>query len=263
MSMSDTTAITIRDLAIGYPARHHNHHIVGDHLHATAPSGTLTCIIGRNGTGKSTLLRTIARLQTRLSGSIEIGSRDTECYSREQLARLMSIVLTARPETDNLTVGELAALGRAPYTGFWGRLSDNDREIAHRALAMVGMESMAHRRVSSLSDGECQKAMIAKSLAQDTPIILLDEPTAFVDFSGKVELMLLLRRLAHNEHKTILLSTHDLETALQTADRLWLLGDNGIDEGTPRQMADNGAIAAHIGRDDITIKPDLSLCLNA
>lgn len=253
--MNKPNPITLHSVATGYPTPRNGFHTVCHDMCATAPAATLTCIIGRNGTGKSTLLRTIARLQPPHSGDISIGGDSLAQLTRRQLSRRLSIVLTSRPDSDDLRVGELAALGRTPYTDFWGRLSAADREAASRALAMVGMEGMAGRRVCSLSDGECQKAMIAKSLAQDTPVILLDEPTAFLDYPGKVELMLLLARLAHNEGKTVLLSTHDIETALQTADRLWLLRDGGIEEGTPHELAASGAIEAYIGRDDVKLDP--------
>ena len=176
--------LSLRNVAIGYPTRRHSSRKVAEGLCATAPASTLTCIIGRNGAGKSTLLRSIAQLQQSLEGKMTLGNKDISDFSREELARRLSIVLTHRPDAENMTVGELVQLGRAPYTGFWGQLSDNDRLAADRALRMVGIEHMKHRRLCSLSDGECQKAMIAKSLAQDTPVILLDEPTAFLDFPG-------------------------------------------------------------------------------
>ena len=240
--MIKTDSLYLHQVDIGYTIRHGSVRAVGSRLSATAPAGSLTCLIGRNGTGKSTLLRTIARLQQPLDGNIYIGTDDIWSMPRGELARRLSIVLTKRPDADNLTVGELAALGRAPYTGFWGRLSDADRQATDRALRLVGMSDMARRRICSLSDGECQKAMIAKSLAQDTPVILLDEPSAFLDYPGKVELMRILSRLAHDEGKTILLSTHDLDTALPLADRLWLMHDGQLDEGTPQELADNGLL---------------------
>ncbi|WP_303113888.1 ABC transporter ATP-binding protein [Leyella stercorea] len=224
---------------------------VASDLNATALPGTLTCLIGHNGTGKSTLLRTIARLQPALDGSVFIGPDDITMLRPSRLSRIISIVLTSRPDVRNMTVEELVALGRAPYTGFWGRLSADDRRIVRHSIESVGITAMAERRVCTLSDGEMQKVMIAKSLAQQTPVILLDEPTAFLDFPGKIDLMLLLQRLAHEERKTILLSTHDLETALQTADRLWLLADGALHDGTPHELADQGFIDEYIGRKNV------------
>ena len=224
---------------------------VASDLNATALPGTLTCLIGHNGTGKSTLLRTIARLQPSIDGSVLIGDNDISTLKPIHLSRMLSIVLTSRPDVRNMTVEELVALGRAPYTGFWGRLSADDRRIVRHSIESVGITAMAERRVCTLSDGEMQKVMIAKSLAQQTPVILLDEPTAFLDFPGKIDLMLLLQRLAHEERKTILLSTHDLETALQTADRLWLLADGALHDGTPHELADQGFIDDYIGRKSV------------
>ena len=228
-----------------------NMRCVASDLNATALPGTLTCLIGHNGTGKSTLLRTIARLQSSIDGSVLIGDNDISTLKPTHLSRMLSIVLTSRPDVRNMTVEELVALGRAPYTGFWGRLSADDRRIVRHSIESVGITAMAERRVCTLSDGEMQKVMIAKSLAQQTPVILLDEPTAFLDFPGKIDLMLLLQRLAHEERKTILLSTHDLETALQTADRLWLLADGALHDGTPHELADRGFIDDYIDRKSV------------
>lgn len=224
---------------------------VASDLNATALPGTLTCLIGHNGTGKSTLLRTIARLQQSIDGRVLIGDNDISTLKPIHLSRMLSIVLTSRPDVRNMTVEELVALGRAPYTGFWGRLSADDRRIVRHSIESVGITAMAERRVCTLSDGEMQKVMIAKSLAQQTPVILLDEPTAFLDFPGKIDLMLLLQRLAHEERKTIILSTHDLETALQTADRLWLLANGALHDGTPHELADRGFIDEYIGRKNV------------
>ena len=245
--MINTDSLHLDHVAIGYATRRKTVRAVASDISATADAGSLTCLIGRNGSGKSTLLRTIARLQQPLAGSILIGSDDTRKMRREEFARRLSIVLTQRPDTDNMTVDELVALGRAPYTGFWGRLSPADRQTVDRSLALVGISNMAARRVGSLSDGECQKAMIAKSLAQDTPVILLDEPSAFLDYPGKVELMRLLARLAHDEGKTILLSTHDLDTALPLADHLWLMHGGQVDEGAPQELADSGMLTRVMG----------------
>lgn len=255
-------SVAIERLSIGYAARH-KRHVVADALEAHAEGGTLTCLIGRNGSGKSTLLRTVARLQPKLGGRVELGGRDTTTFSPSQLARTLGVVLTSRPDASNITVGEVVAMGRAPYTGFWGRLSDADHRIVDEAMQSVGISHMSHRRVCSLSDGESQKTMIAKTLAQQTPYILLDEPTAFLDFTGKVELMQLLRRLAHEQGKTILMSTHDLEAALRTADRMWILADGAITQGSPYELAERGDIERYIGRHDVRLdRQTLQLTIN-
>lgn len=219
---------------------------------AQAPCGMLTCLIGANGAGKSTLLRTIAAFMPPLDGRVLAGGRDTARLSPRDRATLMAVVLTDRPDTACTTVEEMVALGRAPYTGFWGRLGDGDRRAVQRAMQLAGIDGMAGREVSALSDGERQKVMIAKALAQDTPIILLDEPTSFLDFPSKADTMLLLRRLAHDEHKAVLVSTHDLTLALHTADRLWLLDGSGtparLVSGTPRELADGGHLSRFVDR---------------
>lgn len=254
--------VAVEGLDIGYVSRHRRH-VVAERLTAHAEGGTLTCLIGRNGSGKSTLLRTVARLQPNLGGRVELGGVDTAAFSALQLARTLGVVLTSRPDASNITVGEVVAMGRAPYTGFWGRLSDADHRIVDEAMQSVGISHMSHRRVCSLSDGECQKTMIAKTLVQQTPYILLDEPTAFLDFTGKVELMQLLRRLAHDQGKTILMATHDLEAALRTADRMWILADGVIAQGTPHELADSGDIQRYIGRHDVRLdRQSLQLTIN-
>lgn len=213
--------ITLKNLVVGYPDGRHTrqlNHAANEEAH----DGMLTCLIGANGAGKSTLLRTIAGFQLPLEGTVLLGGDDVRALSPRQRAERMAVVLTDRPDVMCTTVWEMVATGRAPFTGFWGRLSGKDRGIVTRSLRLVGIEWMADRTVASLSDGERQKVMIAKALAQQTPVILLDEPTAFLDYPSRVEVMQLLLNIAHEEHKTVLLSTHDLDLALQTADRIWL-----------------------------------------
>ena len=213
--------ITLKNLVVGYPDGRHTrqlNHAANEEAH----DGMLTCLIGANGAGKSTLLRTIAGFQLPLEGTVLLGGDDVRALSPRQRAERMAVVLTDRPDVMCTTVWEMVATGRAPFTGFWGRLSGKDRNIVTRSLRLVGIEWMADRTVASLSDGERQKVMIAKALAQQTPVVLLDEPTAFLDYPSRVEVMQLLLNIAHEEHKTVLLSTHDLDLALQTADRIWL-----------------------------------------
>lgn len=246
--------ITFSRLSIGYRGgRRHADKVVARDLSAEALPGRLTCLMGRNGSGKSTLLRTLARSLPPLAGTAEVEGRGIGGYTVAQYARTVSVVLTARPQGGNITVEELVALGRTPYTGFWGTLGADDRRAVAEAMHLTGTAPLARRAVATLSDGERQKVMVAKALAQQTPVMLLDEPTAFLDFASKVELMLLLRRLARTQHKTVLLSTHDLEVALQTADDLWLLSSGTLAAGTPRQLAASGAVQQYIGRPDVTL----------
>ncbi len=231
----------MRALSTGYGPRRQRR-IVARGLTATLAAGSFTALIGTNGAGKSTLLRTLAGLQPALEGEVSWCGKPLTAYSRRALSRMLAVVLTDRNAGDGLTVSELVEMGRMPYTGFDGRLTEADRAIAAQAMAQTGVAPLAARTVGSLSDGERQRVMIAKALAQQTPAILLDEPTAFLDFPSKVSLLRLLRRLAEEEGKTILLSTHDLELALQIAGRVWLLSSDGLTEGTPSQLAAEGAL---------------------
>lgn len=232
----------LRNLSIGY--NNYSQTIeIQKNLNAELINGEFTCLIGPNGAGKTTLLRTMAGFQKPLSGEIFINDRSLSSVSQNELSKIISVVLTERPVLQSTTVKQLVELGRSPYTGFWGRTNNEDQEIVYEALAKVGIMNLKDRRADTLSDGERQKVMIAKSLAQNTQIILLDEPTAFLDFPSKAETMMLLRKLAHDEGKIILQSTHDLNMALTIADRLWLLDkDNGLVVGSPRELSDNGML---------------------
>ena len=249
--MKETT-IRLRDLSIGYPDKH-NTKRVAEHLNASIHSGELTCLLGTNGVGKSTLLRTLSAFQPPLGGTIDLLDRPLSTYDDRQLATVIGVVLTEKSDIRNMTVEELVGLGRSPYTGFWGTLKEGDRKIVHKAIARVRIEPLTQRMVHTLSDGERQKVMIAKALAQETPIIFLDEPTAFLDFPSKVEVMQLLHNLTHTLQKTVFMSTHDLELALQIADKIWLMDrTNGIAIGTPEDLSLEGKLSSFFSRKGIT-----------
>ena len=220
--------IQIVNLSTGYKQGKSNSRVVMQHLNATFRSGELSCLIGSNGLGKSTLLRTLSAFQPALDGEVYIESRTLDNYTAAELSKEVSVVLTGKPDVRNMSIEEMIGLGRSPYTGFFGRLSDNDKSIVDESITLVGIQHLKGRMIHSLSDGERQKVMIAKALAQQTPIILLDEPTAFLDFPSKVEMLKLLHRLAHEMDKTILLSTHDLELAVRLADNLWKMDAEGL-----------------------------------
>ena len=243
-------SVQLRQLSIGYKQKHQQK-LVAQGIDATIAEGQLTCLLGANGIGKSTLLRTLAAFQPPLQGEILLDGKPLGHYSDSPLSRRVGVVLTEKPHIRNMSVSELVGLGRAPYTGFWGRLNQEDRTIVNESLSQVGIQSLAHRMVDTLSDGERQKVMIAKALAQQTPIIYLDEPTAFLDFPSKVEMMQLLRRLAHQMQKTVFLSTHDFELALQVADVLWLMEPQSLHIGTARQLADSGVLSRFVEREGI------------
>jgi iron complex transport system ATP-binding protein len=194
-----TDTIQLDHLTIGYDAKHP----IATDISCTLAAGEMTCLIGANGVGKSTLLKTIAGLRPDIA-----------------------IVLTERPDVRNLTVSEVVALGRTPYTNFWGTLSKNDHFIVSESMKQVGITALAQRNIGELSDGERQKVMVAKALAQQTPVILLDEPTAFLDYHSRIEMFRLLQHLAHEQQKAILLSTHDIELATRYADMFWVM-ENG------------------------------------
>ena len=185
---------------------------------ATFERGTLTALLGRNGAGKSTLLRAIAALGKAESGVVRLDGDDIKTLDSEQIARRISFVTTDKVRIPNLMCRDVVALGRAPYTNWIGRMQDIDREIVAEALAAVGMSDFACKTMDSMSDGECQRVMIARALAQQTPIILLDEPTAFLDLPTRHEVCALLHRLAHKEDKCVIFSTHDLDIAMAQCD---------------------------------------------
>jgi iron complex transport system ATP-binding protein len=274
--------IILKNLSIGYRTKN-NLRTVAEDINAAIRQGELTCLLGANGVGKSTLLRTLSAFQPKLGGEIIIRSQESgdrsqesgdrsqeiDAFTDKELSRLIGVVLTEKPDIRNMTVRELVALGRSPYTGFWGTLHEEDWQVVDEAIEAVRIGGLRERMVHTLSDGERQKVMIAKALAQQTPVIFLDEPTAFLDFPSKVEMMQLLRRLAREQQKTIFLSTHDFELALQVADTLWLMesgvrsqdsGDrsqeSGVSIGTPRELAQSGALARYVERPGITFEAE-------
>lgn len=213
-------------LSIGY-----NNKVIQHDLNLQAPAGHLVALIGQNGSGKSTLLRTLAGLQPALDGTFS-----TMDLTPAERAREMALVLTERLSLDNTTVEEIVAMGRYPYTSLLGTLTINDRNIIHQALTRVDMLAYSGRYYNSLSDGEKQRVLIAKALAQQTPLILLDEPTSHLDLPSRIKTMLLLRQLAHEEGKCILISTHELDIALHSADIIWLMTKKGVQVGTPTDI---------------------------
>ena len=229
--------IELRDFSIGYGSR-----TLLREVNATVPKGTLTALIGRNGTGKSTLLRTIAGLNRNYSGGILLDGRPAADMNAPEMARKLAFVTTERTRIANLRCEDVVAVGRAPYTNWIGRMQPQDREIVMRSLAQVGMEAYAGRTMDKMSDGECQRVMIARALAQSTPVILLDEPTSFLDLPNRYELCLLLSRLAHEEGKCILFSTHELDIALSLADGIALIDPPQLHHLPTAEMQQSGLI---------------------
>ena len=229
--------IRLNDLTIGY-----GHRILLQHASATIPAGELVALVGRNGTGKSTLLRAIAGLGERLGGEIRLDGHSLETLLPQQLATTVSFVTTERVRIPNLRCEDVVALGRAPYTNWIGRVQEQDKAIVERSLELVGMAAFAGKTMDRMSDGECQRILIARALAQDTPVILLDEPTAFLDLPNRYELASLLRRLAHEEGKCIFFSTHDLDVALGLCDATALIDTPTLHCMSAADMAASGHI---------------------
>lgn len=226
--------LKISNLSIGYKSKE-----IASDLNAKLESGKLTCLVGRNGVGKSTLLRTLAGFQPSLGGEMMLGDRLLADMDMRQKARHISVVLTGRPELQQMTVYDIVSMGRSPYTDMWGKMRDEDNAIVEACIRQVDIESLATRNIETLSDGECQKVMIAKALAQQTPIILLDEPTAFLDYPSKAETMRLLKQIAIENHAALLLSTHDMEMAIRMADQFWVMTtDHRLITGTPSELDD-------------------------
>lgn len=214
-----------------------------DNVSTIFPGGELTAMIGRNGSGKSTLLKAICGLNYNYEGSIIIDSQDLRKISHQKLAKLISYVNTQRPRISNLQCQEMVALGRSPYTNWHGKLNPKDKEIIDKAIEMTGMQSHSSRYFNTLSDGESQKIMIARAIAQDTPIIILDEPTSFLDLPTRFELAKLLKRLTI-EGKTIIFSTHELDIALKFADNIALVHNQKLIILPASQMASSQLLSS-------------------
>ena len=239
--------IRLNDLTIGY-----GHRILLQHASATIPAGELVALVGRNGTGKSTLLRAIAGLGERLGGEIRLDGHSLETLSPQQLATTVSFVTTDKVRIANLRCRDVVALGRAPYTNWLGQLQGEDKEKVDNAMHLVGMDSYAEKTMDKMSDGECQRIMIARALAQDTPVILLDEPTAFLDLPNRYELCLLLRKLTQKEGKCILFSTHDLDIALSLCDTIMLIDNPQLYSLPTNEMITSGHIERLFHNESIT-----------
>lgn len=242
-------------LQIGYEHRQQKVVVQSD-LNLSFSSGELICLIGPNGSGKSTLLRTISGLQPALSGKILIEGVPLHSLSNSRRAQLISLVLTDRVEIENATVRALVSMGRMPYSNWWGSLSADDEQRVNEAIELVHLKHKRNALLSELSDGERQRVMIAKAFVQDTPVVMLDEPTAHLDLPNRVEIMLLLHQLAHQTGKAIVLSTHELDMALQAADRIWLMTEGeGVRIGVPEDLVLNGSFSDAFLSDKYVFNP--------
>ncbi|MCL2073179.1 MAG: ABC transporter ATP-binding protein [Marinilabiliaceae bacterium] len=243
-------------LSIGYK-RGKRKTILHGNINVSLEEGEFVAIIGPNGAGKSTLLKTFAGFLPKLSGDIIIQNKNSDTISELERAKIISVVLTDRPFIENMSVFELVALGRTPYTGYFGKIEKKDKLLIKKSIKDVGLQGFDNKFITDLSDGERQKAFIAKALVQEAPIMLLDEPTAFLDLPSRVEIMHILKELAINKNKTILLSTHDLELAMQTADKLWLIAQGlHLKIGVPEDLAIEGIFKIYFERKGIIFDND-------
>jgi iron complex transport system ATP-binding protein len=256
MHMKAAPFLEARHLAVGYRRPRQEPHAVVEGIDVALREGELVCLLGPNGAGKSTLIRTLCGIQPVLAGQVLLAGEPLADLSARLLAQRMSLVLTERVAVGLMPVATLVTLGRHPYTRWSGRLGREDRETVWRAMADAGVEDLAYRPVCELSDGERQKVMIARALAQEPRVMILDEATAFLDLPRRVELMHLLRRLTRSRQRAILLSTHDLDLALRCADRLWLLPPGGpLQHGTPEDLVLSGAFAGAFASEGVQFDP--------
>ncbi len=241
--------ISLQNLTVGYGTK-----AVLSDINQVLKAGQLVCLLGSNGVGKSTILRTLAGFLQPLAGKVLLDGKDLLSLSLSQRSKTVSIVLTERVEVPYMKVADLVGMGRSPYTGFFGKLTKEDRQIVGEAIEMVGISNLAERTIDTLSDGERQKAFLAKALAQQTPIILLDEPTAFLDFHAKISTLRLMQKLAHETNKIILMSTHDVEMALRLSDILWIVQDGKIQTGTTASLTESGILRQFLGDEAISMQ---------
>lgn len=257
--MQKKETIKVVDLSTGYHNKKGTAVITRD-INASLYDGELTCLLGPNGAGKSTLLKTLTAFLPPVKGEVFIENKPLMEYSDAELAKVIGVVLTEKLSINNMSVDELVGMGRSPYTGFWGHMNEYDRKIVGKSINLMGIGGLRGRMMQTLSDGERQKVMIAKALAQETPVIFLDEPTAFLDYPSKVEIMQLLQALAREQSKTVFLSTHDLELALQIADKVWLIDKaHGVTIGTPEDLALNGDMNRYFHREGVTFDVESGL----
>jgi iron complex transport system ATP-binding protein len=229
--------------------------VLTERLDVAFPAGGLTAIVGRNGTGKSTLLRTMAGLERPLAGEVRVGDTPLVAMTPREVARRVGFVSTQRIRVTNLRARDVVALGRTPYTDWIGHLTAEDKEAVTAALSQVGMSVFADKQMDTLSDGEAQRVMIARVLAQDTPVILLDEPTAFLDLPNRYEVCLLLKKLAEERGRTVVFSSHDLGIVLQLADCVLMLDPAKPRFGTPAELLADGSLARIFEGTSIELSP--------
>ncbi len=248
----ESAVLHIDNLSNGYITGKKETFVLQNAITARLEPGQLICLLGPNGAGKSTLLRTLSGFQKSLSGRISYSGKSLEYISLRALSKQLAVVLTDRFSDRFLTAYEVVSMGRFPYASFWGRLNRKDVETIENTLEMLGVSSLKEKVFETLSDGEKQKMLLARALAQDTPFLFLDEPVAFVDSPGKIEIMEWLSFFAREHQKGILMTTHDIEIALDYADYLWLINrEKPFKTGIPEDMVWQGSINNYFDRQDV------------
>ncbi len=252
---TDSPILEARDLSIGWGRGSHRHTLASG-IGLSATQGRLIALVGPNGSGKSTLLRTLAGFQAPLSGALLLGGEPLGSLDAETRARRVACVFNERLETGYFSVADIVAFGRYPYTDARNRLSEEDTRHVLDALAAVGMEGFAHQAYSELSDGEKQKVNVARAIAQNAPVLVLDEPTAFLDAPSRIEIFHLAGTLAHDSGKCVILSTHELDLALHSADEMWIFDrEHRFSGGTPQVVAHSGAIGRAFASPNLRFDP--------
>ncbi len=236
---ANNNLLTSKDLSIGYKSKS-SEHVIAKDININLEAGKLIALIGENGIGKSTLLRTLSGLKKPLSGSVHLNGRNLTDFSQVDLAQNLSLVLTEKLPPSNLTVFELIALGRQPYTNWIGKLTEADLEKINQAIALTQIEHLAQKKYYEISDGQFQNVLVARALAQDTPLIILDEPSTHLDLLHKVALFKLLKKLASESNKCILFSTHDIDLAIQLSDEMIVMTSNKVIQNQPCNLISEG-----------------------
>ncbi|NVN18541.1 ATP-binding cassette domain-containing protein [Muricauda sp. HICW] len=231
MAKTEKNILSISDVSIGYGTK-----TVAKNINFDLEAGMLCGVVGVNGIGKSTLLRTLGGFQTKLSGDIILNDKPLEKYTSATLSKELSVVLTEPPASKNLTVQELIALGRQPYTNWLGTLNREDKKQIQASLDAFLLDELRNNKCHELSDGQLQRVLVARAMAQDTSLILLDEPTTHLDLYHKVQILKMLQELAHHKQKTILFTTHEIELAIQLCDRILILDGKDHPFGDPCQL---------------------------
>ncbi|MEC3964481.1 ABC transporter ATP-binding protein [Flagellimonas halotolerans] len=231
MSNNNKNILSVKNLTVGYESK-----IVAERINFELETGMLCGIVGINGIGKSTLLRTLGGFQPKLDGNIKLKGKNLEKYTSSTLSKELSVVLTEQPASKNLTVQELIALGRQPYTNWLGTLTEDDKHRIKDSLDTFLLKELKHRKCHEISDGQLQRVLVARAMAQDTTLILLDEPTTHLDLYHKVQILKMLQELAHEKQKTILFTTHEIELAIQLCDRILILDGKDHPFGDPCQL---------------------------